>query len=271
MSAWIVKGNPTINDLSKMLAPGAHEDWITKKPPRGWSAGDRVFMWKSAPALCVIGLAEIESIGEVDNEGYAHFLLRYLTGPLENPVGIAALRADPIMGSASFLKAGAAGTVFPLTEPQASQLDALVRRANKALAGPSDPNRAEEPKVALSIRQPWAELIMRGIKTIEVRSTVTHKRERVHVYAGLKRCAADEEAAVSSKYGLDIPSLPRGVIVGTVEIVDCRGIAPHDSEAAAFTILPGDPQRGWRLANPVRANEHRKPKRQPQPIFFRPF
>jgi hypothetical protein len=36
---------------------------------------------------------------------------------------------------------------------------------------------------ALSIRQPFAELIMRGKKDIEYRSRQTHIRERVFVYA----------------------------------------------------------------------------------------
>jgi len=36
---------------------------------------------------------------------------------------------------------------------------------------------------ALSIRQPWAELIMRGNKKIEYRSKPTKVRERVYIYA----------------------------------------------------------------------------------------
>ena len=41
---------------------------------------------------------------------------------------------------------------------------------------------------ALSIRQPWAELILRGVKTVEARPKRTHKKgERVQIYAGLQR------------------------------------------------------------------------------------
>ena len=36
---------------------------------------------------------------------------------------------------------------------------------------------------ALSVRQPYAELIVRGAKKIEYRSTPTSIRERVYVYA----------------------------------------------------------------------------------------
>ena len=40
---------------------------------------------------------------------------------------------------------------------------------------------------ALSIRQPWAELILRGVKTVEYRSRPTRViGERFHIYAPLK-------------------------------------------------------------------------------------
>ena len=40
------------------------------------------------------------------------------------------------------------------------------------------------PKLrAISIRQPFAELVLRGDKIIEYRSKVTHVRGRVYVYA----------------------------------------------------------------------------------------
>ena len=79
---------------------------------------------------------------------------------------------------------------------------------------------------ALSIRQPHAEAIMRGIKKIEFRSRPTQIRGRVQIYASLKRYSADEEAWMLStaKYGMpDIScdDLPRGVLIGTVEVCDC--------------------------------------------------
>jgi predicted transcriptional regulator len=40
---------------------------------------------------------------------------------------------------------------------------------------------------ALSVRQPWAELILRGIKTIEVRSRLTKIRGCVQIYASRGR------------------------------------------------------------------------------------
>jgi hypothetical protein len=283
MSAWIVKGRPSINDLSHMLSPGRKERWVTRKPPSAWAAGDRAFMWKGAPSLCVLGLAEIVNVRPRDANGDSWFTLRYTTGPLENPIGIEQLRRDPILGDATFLKAGAAGTVFALTPPQASRLEKLIASANPVGATPQRdaperrrpghvaPRDTASPDLALSVRQPWAELIMRGIKTIEVRSLPTHKRERVYVYASLGRADAVDEERVQREHGLDLDALPRGVLVGTVDIVDCQPVRPSDSEAAGFTIRRGDPSFGWHLERPVRTERLRSPARQPQPIFFRPF
>ncbi len=40
---------------------------------------------------------------------------------------------------------------------------------------------------ALSVRQPHAEAIMRGVKPLEFRSGPTNLRERIHIYASLGR------------------------------------------------------------------------------------
>jgi hypothetical protein len=107
--------------------------------------------------------------------------------------------------------------------------------------------------MALSIRQPFAELILRGVKKIEYRSIPTHKRERVYIYAS--RVPVDD-AGSWAKVKLEPGDLPTGVLVGTVEIVGCDG-------------EPGDYQ--WKLARPKRLKKPIKPKRMPQPVFFSPF
>lgn len=87
---------------------------------------------------------------------------------------------------------------------------------------------------ALSIRQPWASLIVAGIQTIENRTTLKNYRGPVWVHAGKK---VDKEAflwlermlgplfcqAINSK--LDYPT---GGIIGRVEIYDC---VEHSSSA----------------------------------------
>lgn len=105
---------------------------------------------------------------------------------------------------------------------------------------------------ALSVRQPYAELIMRGKKKFEYRSQPTKKRERVYIYASLTPGDERDFRDLKLKPG----DLPAGVIIGTVEIVNCTG-------------RPGDYE--WHLANPERLAESIKPEKKPQPVWFIPF
>jgi hypothetical protein len=124
---------------------------------------------------------------------------------------------------------------------------------------------------ALSVRQPWAELILLGHKTIEVRSKMTHLRERIYIYASQNRFEAEEESRITAQYGIDVGALPRGVLVGTVQIVGSRPVVKSDSEAACFEINDGAGFYAWVLDRPKRAEVLEKPTRQPQPMFFNPF
>ena len=94
---------------------------------------------------------------------------------------------------------------------------------------------------AISIRQPYVEMILRGTKKIEYRSRKTNIRERVYLYASLTI-----ETDVCEEEGLDYKKLPTGLIVGTVEIVDCAEEGQNDFE--------------WHLANPRRLATFLKPK-----------
>ncbi|TSA01217.1 MAG: ASCH domain-containing protein [Nitrospiraceae bacterium] len=105
---------------------------------------------------------------------------------------------------------------------------------------------------ALSIQQPFAELIVAGKKKFEYRGIPTHIRERVYVYASKKPGSKKRWEESGYEFG----TLPTGVLVGTVEIVGCG----EDS---------GD-YRG-KLARPKRSKRVIKPKNQPQPVWFRPF
>jgi hypothetical protein len=105
---------------------------------------------------------------------------------------------------------------------------------------------------ALSIRQPYAEQILRGTKTIEYRSRPTNVRERVYIYAAKNPAPANEWAKIRLRPG----ELPTGVLVGTVEITNCTGV-------------PGD--YNWHLAKPRRLKRNLKPTNHPQPSWFYPF
>ena len=78
---------------------------------------------------------------------------------------------------------------------------------------------------ALSIRQPHAEAIMRGVKTIEYRSRATRIRGQIYIYASLGRYSKEDEAKMMEDYGIDdvlCDDLPQGVIIGKVELYECK-------------------------------------------------
>jgi hypothetical protein len=73
----------------------------------------------------------------------------------------------------------------------------------------------EQLKRALSIRQPFVELILTGRKTAEYRSRYTHMCERVYLYAS--KVVNDVKEYPYDRALL----LPRGRIVGSAGIVNC--------------------------------------------------
>lgn len=83
--------------------------------------------------------------------------------------------------------------------------------------------------LALSIRQPWAWLILNAGKNIENRQWPTKVRGRVLVHAakGMTRDEYDDACVFADRCGVNTNSIPlpvelqRGGIVGSVEIVDC--------------------------------------------------
>ena len=103
---------------------------------------------------------------------------------------------------------------------------------------------------ALSIRQPWAWHIMYSGKDIENRDWQTNVRGRVLVHAA-KGCTytewADGQDPLWAVGGptITLPALadlPRGGIVGSIEIVDC--VADSDSPwfTGRFGFVLRDPQ-----------------------------
>src|SRR5216684_2222700 len=88
---------------------------------------------------------------------------------------------------------------------------------------------------ALSIRQPLSELILLGEKTEEYCSRRTHIRGRVYLYAGKTLAHVDDFPEEEARL------LPRGMVVGSVEIIGCH------EEKDCFA---------WELARPRR---YRKP------------
>lgn len=112
----------------------------------------------------------------------------------------------------------------------------------------------EKLRRAVSIRQPYVELTLRGKKLEEYRSRPTNIKERVYLYASLK--PGDYKWA-TRKYGIAFNpgTLPTGLIVGSVEIV-------------GWTYKRGE--YAWKLVKPRRYRVPLVPRNQPQPGFWRP-
>lgn len=83
--------------------------------------------------------------------------------------------------------------------------------------------------IALSIRQPWAWLILNAGKDIENRNWSTRFRGTVLIHAskGCTKSEFEDAQECAEMIGIDISNMPgwkqieRGGIVGSVEIVDC--------------------------------------------------
>jgi hypothetical protein len=121
----------------------------------------------------------------------------------------------------------------------------------------------------LTIKQPWAALIVHGIKDIENRTWPTKFRGRILIHAGASSVGSLHEVttaaqkvsfcdqAMGSMKAFDCQNLSdaRSAIIGSVEIVDC--VENHPSVWAENNEdLPVDgeiikPIYNWVLANPI--------------------
>lgn len=131
---------------------------------------------------------------------------------------------------------------------------------------PIDPDR-----IALGIQQPWAELILRGVKTLEIRSQPTRQRRTIYLYASKRPSPLDAATAAARLHQIEIESLPFGILVGTVEIVDCRPCTSKDQQGSCVpaTLLKG--QYAWQLAQPRRLAAPLAVRFMPYGIWFYPF
>lgn len=111
---------------------------------------------------------------------------------------------------------------------------------------------------ALSVRQPWAHLIVSGNKDIENRVWTTKHRGLVliHASASMTDDEYKEAADASLKAGVDVPSAERlklelGGIVGYAEIVGVTSadtspwfVGPYGFKLANARPLPFTPMKG---------------------------
>lgn len=105
---------------------------------------------------------------------------------------------------------------------------------------------------ALSFHQPRAEQVIRGDKTLDVRTWQASYRGALAVHASGER--RDERCRA---LGFDPAALAYGALVGTVELTGIVALDEAAYEALRDqhwldTPFPGAPCYGWRLANPCR-------------------
>ena len=125
----------------------------------------------------------------------------------------------------------------------------------------------------LTVKQPWASLIVEGIKDVENRTWKTNFRGRVLIHAGTKKVNFynwyDSQLSniqlISLHNDLHISDLNYSSIIGSVEIIGCR--VNHPSIWAEKTMqfeikdeLSGEVEKGeiiynWILANPIKFPE----------------
>lgn len=136
----------------------------------------------------------------------------------------------------------------------------------QAQQAPIDPDR-----IALGIQQPWAELILRGVKTVEIRSQPTAQRGTIYLYAS-KRLSPLRAAATAIKvHQIDSDSLPVGMLVGSVEITGCRPARRNDHRPACVPAELVAGQFAWELSAPRRLAAPLAVRFLPYGVWFYPF
>src|SRR5262249_38162945 len=101
----------------------------------------------------------------------------------------------------------------------------------------------ERMAIGLSIRHPWAELILRGRQRIEVRTWATRHRGELWLHAGTTL-----DAGVLRTFGLKVDTLAVGALVGSCELYDCVEFTAETWERWRDQHLNSGPLDGKKFA-----------------------
>ena len=133
------------------------------------------------------------------------------------------------------------------------------------------------PLRALSIRQPYAELILRGIKTAELRSRGTRVvGERFYIYASKGSGVRGQGSAKAWSGDLEAGRPPAWMIelAGQVGMIEPDAVLPTGvivGSAVIERVSQADSIYRWHLTDVRRARTLRKPGGRPRPVWFEPF
>ena len=196
MKYWVMKGNPRENNWDDFLQPRQNGNWGTKRPPKDWAAGDRIFCWESKPFKRVVGLAQLinPNLGE-DAEGRKRFGVCFLTKRFTYMPDIHELRRVRGLEGALFLQSGPAVTVLPVADSHAKRLFSVLCKGNPAIKKIwPDLVRAEKPVLlpdldsalfATEGGKHWVSHLLRERN----RSLVAAKKKQVLANCGHLECA----------------------------------------------------------------------------------
>lgn len=96
---------------------------------------------------------------------------------------------------------------------------------------------------ALSVRQPWADMITTGEKSLEFRGWLTHHRGK------LLLCSSKFDDGYTVEIDGVARPLPLGRMLAVVEIIDCRPVTTADlNHAGAPSMVEG---YAWELSDVV--------------------
>ena len=104
---------------------------------------------------------------------------------------------------------------------------------------------------AISLRQPWADLILQGRKTLELRSWKVSHRGMLAIHA-----SQTVERGACEAFGMDPERVTAGALVGTVELTGIVELSEADYETRKGEHLAAGwfgykaPLYGWELASP---------------------
>jgi len=82
---------------------------------------------------------------------------------------------------------------------------------------------------------------MAGIKRVENRTWRTHHRGRIAIHAGRNRTRDADARETLAAIGVEVPDdVPRGLLLGTVELVDVVELAAIDRQRTLGDIASGE-------------------------------
>ena len=102
---------------------------------------------------------------------------------------------------------------------------------------------------AISVRQPWADLILKGKKTIDLRTNKVQYRGPLVIHASQ---IIEKEAC--ERFDIDSDKLTTGAVIGVVELVDVMEMGEEGYQQMREGHLNHRKYKeglfGWRFANP---------------------